>query len=324
MRAHEPPPIPVAPRIEYAGIGGTPQGARDQIGAVGPVLPNLNPGLGDTLVWDGTSWTVGAGGGGGLEFFTTRTLALKSIAGEPNYRIPVGLWFKSGVPGSETTTLTINGIEQFLGADYGYVGRFSPPPTVVDCVFGFSLAGSPPAGWDLVFTWQEGFARIAPPTVLLQRLINPGGGWEPDFSVPGNGWLPTSVVQAPNGVMIPPPPAPYVVEFWRESAKRGGTFLTPAGHQVWRNGRRYVPYFRGPSTQSVEPTTFHSSEFASTRARPWQKFRVCYYNPLTGARSALSAETIIVIGGLPGIGGVPDQVGTFGLTHVAGSVMIKR
>jgi hypothetical protein len=121
----------------------------------------------------------------------------------------------------------------------------------------------------------------------------------------------------------PPPPAPYVVEFWRETVKRGGAFATVPGGRVLRHGRRYVPHFRGPSTQSVDPNTFYMSEFSSARARPWQKFRVCYYNPLTGARSALSAETIVVIGTAS-----TDQIRTYGVgrnpAHVAGSVVIKR
>lgn len=310
----------VDPRRLVAAVGATQASARAQIGAVGPVEPNSVPNVGDSLVWDGNFWVAGPGGsGGGLETTTTRTMSLQTRAGEPNYRIPVGLWFKANPPGTETTTLTINGIPQSLGPDYGYLGRYSSPPTVSDSVFGFQIAGSPPAGWNMVFTWQEGFVNVSPPTVALQRLINLDSGWEPDFSTAGNAWSPTSLTLAPNGVMVPPPPAPYVVEFWRETIKRGGLFLTPLGHYVWRHGKRYVPYFRGPSVLSAYPTTFHMSEFSSGRARPWQKFRVCYYNPLTGARSALSSETIIVVGTT-----TPDRVGNLGVTHIAGSVMIKR
>lgn len=315
------PPVKHHPRVaDYAAYGGTPASARDQIGALGPALPNMNPSVGDTVIWDGSNWVPGAGGGGGFETFVTRSMTIPSVFGAADYRIPVGLWFKQG----SATTLTINGNEQQYGADYSHIGRYSTPPTVADTCFGFHVSGGlTPLGWTLTFTWSEGHLSIHPPTVTLQRLVNLGAGWQPDFTQEGNPWSPSSVTLAPNGVSIPTPPAPYVVEFWRETTKRGGTFLTPNGGHVFRSGRRYVPYFRGPSTQSVDPNTFYMSEFSSARARPWQKLRVCYYNPLTGARSALSAETIVVIGTAS-----TDQIRTYGVgmnpAHVAGSVMIKR
>lgn len=321
------PPVVTTPRpSDFSAYGATPASARAQIEALGPVLPNLAPQNGDTLVWSSTRslWEAAPGGGGGLssvETLITRSMSFNTVVGESYYRLPVGNWFRAA---AGVTTLFINGIEMFFGADYIFITRHSQPTTVSDCAFGFQLMGQPASIMPMVFTWVEGVSFLQPPSIALQRLIDNGSGYEPNFTV-GEAWLSSSATQTANGVEIAEPPAPYVVEFWRETRNRGGLFNTPLGGKRYRHGRRYMPYFRGPSNLSLNrATTFHYSEFSALVARPWQKFRVCYYNPTTGARSPLSSETLIVCpnGGSMGerIPGVPAP----GIAHQPGAVWIKR
>jgi hypothetical protein len=67
-----------------------------------------------------------------------------------------------------------------------------------------------------------------------------------------------------------------------------------------------------------------SSSFGATLTSKRKQYRVCYYNPLTGARSPLSADVVVVgnaQGSLPG-----DWAGGkegLGQKKWAGSVWIK-
>lgn len=207
-----------------------------------------------------------------------RTIVLNSIANKNNYRIPVGDWFLDAVG---TTTLEIDSgagyVAQAFGADYSHLRRYTPPASVADAALGFSLAGGPvPAGWSLLFRWNDGRILIEPNSIA--KVLAPV-----DYTIP---WLANSA-NAPNGVLIPELPG-VQCEFWRETVRDGGK----RGNNgvLKREGRRYLPYFRG----TLDTFRFSVADFASTQREHRNHYRVCYYDPSTGARSLLSRDVIVV------------------------------
>lgn len=206
-------------------------------------------------------------------------MIVPSVAGRNNYTIPVGNWFLNAI--GETTLDIDSGagyIPQAYGPDYAHLLRVTPPPTVADAAIGFSIVGGAvPAGWTLRFRWHERTLLVQPSVVA--KVIQP-----PNYAAP---WNSSSAVDFPNGVRIPEYPD-VQVEFWRQTWRNGGQ----RGNMgvLRRDGKRYLPYFRGVLNQFA----FRSSEFRPTQPMKRNHFRVCYYDPATGARSALSNDIIVV------------------------------
>jgi hypothetical protein len=184
------------------------------------------------------------------------------------------------------TTLEIdqgNGfIVQAFGADYAHFRRngSGTPATVADAAIGFSLVGGAvAAGWTMRFRWKERKLITGPPTVakVLSSL---------DYSL---SWQPNTV-NATDAIQVPPING-MQIEFWRESRLNGGKRGTADPTKIKREGRRYLPYFRGATNVFL----FNRGAFAVTTSTRF-KYRVCYYNPNTGARSALSNEIILACG----------------------------
>jgi len=257
----------------------------------------------------------GAGGGGGSsstpELSFLQEVIIPSVAGKNRYTIPVGNYFldKAG----ETALDLDQGagfISQQYGPDYSHLRRgfgnpaFGVPATVADAAIGFDFAHPVSAGWTFRFRWYERRILISPMPIGKVKYV----AGVPDYTTP---WIPTSIANAPNGVVVPKLTG-YAVEFWRESFKNGGKRGTLG--VLRRDGRRYVPYFRG----AVDVFTFPRTTFAPLSVFKFKrkKYKVCYYNPLTGARSSLSEDTIQI---------APtneDRTISIGTMHVGKSVWI--
>lgn len=215
-------------------------------------------------------------------------IILTSVTGKNNYTIPVGNMF---LDASNQTTLDINQgsgwIEQGYGPDYSHLMRSAPgtPPSVVDAAIGFSISGGAVvAGWGLRFRWVE--RRLVTSPISIAKVMQP-----PNYAVIWGQNTPNY----PNGILVPEFPDAQV-EFWRQTWRDGG--VRGRDGTLFRQGKRYLPYFRGPAGQF----RFAINDFAASQATKRNHFKVCYYLP-NGARSSLSTDTIVVCSDRQ-----PDQV----------------
>jgi hypothetical protein len=207
-----------------------------------------------------------------------RSIVLDSVANKNNYWIPVGDWF---LDAAGTTTLEIDSgagyVPQAFGADYSHLRRVTPPATVADAALGFTLAGGPvPAGWKLLFRWTDGRILVEPNSIA--KVLVPA-----NYAVP---WS-ADGANPPNGVLVPELPGTQI-EFWRETRRDGG--LRGNNGVLRREGRRYLPFYRG----AVDVFRFSVADFATSAREHRNHYRVCYYDPSTGARSLLSRDVIVV------------------------------
>lgn len=207
-------------------------------------------------------------------------MIVPSVAGKNSYAIPAGNLFLNSA--GETQLDLDQGagfIPQAYGADYGHLLRSAPgtPASVVDAAIGFSLNNAVSAGWTFRFRWKERRILVEPPSIakVLSSL---------DYNLY---WLPNSA-NAPDGVLVPSLNG-MQVEFWRETRRNGGRRGSADPTKIQRLGRRYLPYFRG----ATDVFLFNRAAFAVATG-PRRKYRVCYYDPTTGARSALSNDIILV------------------------------
>lgn len=210
---------------------------------------------------------------------TSHELIVNAVAGKNNYAIPVGnfVWDAPGQSALDVDTGS-GFVPVAFPTGYTHLRRTSAgtPPTVNDAAIGFSYVGAVAAGWQFRFRWNEDVIPVSP--IALSKVQAAA-----NFAVPWN----SNSVNAPDGVTIPAYPRAQC-EFWRLTSHAGGR----RGTDLVRLGRRYLPYFRGPLTRF----TFAISDFAPTQASKRQRFKICYYDPETGARSALSGDTIVVCG----------------------------
>jgi len=234
----------------------------------------------------------------------THQMTVPSVAGQQGYVIPVGNWFKNAATECILERDSGGGfVVQTFGVNFTGFVRSGSPASVVDAVIGFYLAVAPPAGQTFRFTWFERIMYKATLGVAKAKLTG-GGGGTPDMSVK---WT-QNTSNAPNGVTVPALNG-YLVEFWRKVVKAGGLHSSTLG-AVQRRGPRYIPYYRGPSGQF----NFQADEFSpSEQSKRWH-FRVCYYNPVSFARSYLSPDMIVVNStskadfvGLPALNTVPAR-----------------
>jgi hypothetical protein len=232
-------------------------------------------------------WRHGSGGTPIPEADFWHEIIQPSIAGQLTYWIPVGCWFRDNPADVQVDIDTGGGwITQAYGADFGSKLRVTPPPTVADLAIGIVLTNPPPVGWSIRIRWRDRRILIDPPPLAKIRLTGVGG--TPDYTVAwsSNGATP------PNAVAIPQRNG-FQAEFWRLSRRTGG--LDPGQPHPGvprRQGRRYVPYFRGP----IDTWMFHMDQLRSLAGNPCSRwhYRVCYVNPLTGARSALSPDILVL------------------------------
>lgn len=215
------------------------------------------------------------------EYAVKHQLITSSVAAKQSYTIPIGNYF---LDASTETTLEVNTGSGFIpvtfSSGYTHYRRTSPgtPTTVNDAAIGFTLVNPVSAGWTFRFAWYE--RRISVSPIVVTKVLA-----SLDHNVQWNSNDPSNF---PNAVVV----AEYTgmqVEFWRRTLKSGG-YHNPSPGLFPRNGKRYMPYFRGTTNTFLFP----QSTFAPAGACHRQKFKVCYYNPLTGSRSALSSDIIAV------------------------------
>lgn len=154
----------------------------------------------------------------------------------------------------------------------------TPPTSVADAAIGFSLVGGAiPAGWTLLFRWVDNRILVAPNSIA--KVLVPA-----DYTTVS--WQANSA-SAPNGVLVPELPG-MQCEFWRETFRDGGK----RGNNgvLKREGRRYLPFYRG----ATDVFRFSVADFATSKREHRNHYRVCYYDPSTGARSFLSRDVVVV------------------------------
>jgi hypothetical protein len=207
---------------------------------------------------------------------------IQSTSGKDRLVIPVGNYYLDA-PGESELWINFGSgfVQQTYGVDYQHrrVRGSGAPTTVADAAIGFDYLGGPPPddSWEFRFVWNERRLLIAPIVVAATRF-----GQDSSIRYQNNSANPC------DGVIVPERQG-CVVEFWRRTTKPGGKRgrleMVPP-----RDGKRYVPYFRGdPGAFRFHRSTFCTGDFA----RPRRKFRVCYYDPSTGARSELSNDVIV-------------------------------
>lgn len=234
-----------------------------------------------------------------------REIVLPTVAGRYAYTIPVGNWFNDRPRDTSLDIDTGSGwIPQAYGADYSHLGRYTAPATVADTCIGWELAGPPPAGWRMRFRWNEWVYKTSSSVLIPVRLAAPGDS-EPDYSVK---WFQAIPGSEPNAIQVPAVPG-FCAEFWRKTSRTGGL----RGIELRRSGKRYVPYWRGTADQFV----VHRSVFSSCTTTRRQFYRVCYYDPITGARSPLSSQIAVASGFRE------DRLRTFGTAHVGDAVWVR-
>jgi len=157
---------------------------------------------------------------------------------------------------------------------------------VDDLAIGIRFVNPTPASYRVRIRWRVRRILIDPPPIA-KVYLNQG---QPDYTV--TWWQAAGSKPVCNGIRIPPING-YQAEFWRLSKKNGGAIPHSGISGVpRRQGRRYVPFFRG----SVDQWILHMDEFRgnmSGTSYRWY-YRVCYVNPITGARSGLSNDIVVV------------------------------
>lgn len=211
-----------------------------------------------------------AGVGGFTRYYTNVGSMFLDAATETNLDIDTGGGFVPAVYGVDYTNQT-----------RGF-GRPGPPASVLDSAIGFLLA-VPSAGGEVYrFRWVERKILRSPDSVMAVRF---GGSATPDYSLRWNISLAALVItgKPTDGIQVPLPKG-YALELWRLSKRRGGdAAIAPGGA-----GRRYVPYLRG----ATDDPYMDLSLLIPIKHRK-EHYKVCLYNALTGARSALCSETIL-------------------------------
>jgi hypothetical protein len=197
------------------------------------------------------------------------TYTQSAVAGQTKYYLPIESFYQGG------ETLYLNGVKKTLGSDYTRLGRTLVPASVADMYIGFELVTPPAGGESLRFDWFVNCLSCDPPPVRVVRLV----GGVVDYTQP---WLATDPLICPNGIGTNCPPI-LAIEFWRYTSHTGGL-----RHHNYRAGRRYVAYYRAaPGVDLFDRLTFCSG--GGTNNKNW-KFCICYYDPVSQARSPFSKE----------------------------------
>lgn len=201
----------------------------------------------------------------------------------------------------------------------GGTGQAWPQPSTADVARGVYLA-APCAGGEVVaVTYAQRLLGIAPP---VPRVTYAPGGVTPDpgapnafvrFSYAGPNVPQALVVEAIAGLQV---------EVWRRSSHAGSVRQSSLGGlNIVRSGRHWSPWWRTPvagASGSVVIDPFAEGWVAFTSAQRRKFYRLAYFDPATGARSALSDLTLF-----SAWTGAGDRVNGF-LHHPAPSLWVGR
>lgn len=280
------------PRKLISAIGATTASARAQIEAVGPILAKTPaPTTGQVLTWEGASW-VPDGGSQRLN-----TVSATAVAGQQGFFLSWGSYIRA----SDLLEVTVDGVSASYGpmARQGGVGQLGwPQPTTADVVRGVWLTNPCVGGETVAIQFRTQVLLIDPPVPMV--TFAPGGVL-PTGLVPGVGnWIPNSYQNpafVPNSFVLPQR-AGLQIELWRRS-RRMGRFrqaLTVPGLFQIRQAHHFSPWWRSSLAsvdgyEVVDPWVANIVNYSSWRAN---QFKLAWYDPMTGARSPLSVQSIMV------------------------------
>jgi hypothetical protein len=305
-------------------------------------VPSTIP-VDSALAPGGGIWLPSAADAGVAYVETTREIDLVTAAGQNAYRLPLGCYvaadardarvfldgaeiFYSAVPAANTWKFYYSGMNNpqiHGGPPDGWGGPPWPPfwppppgqrPSVQDVASGIMATGAPFApGLNLKIRWIERTSAFRPKTVSPVFLSRPDAIslFSPNYTTP---WTPSNASFAPNAITIPQGPPGFVPELWRMTKHIGGEsrYSNP---MFFGNGKRFVPYFRGPQPELADPNSLLLVEFANHQIAPVPRpqpipfptayplatpsarklrYRVCYYHPTLRIRSDFAAEYITV------------------------------
>jgi hypothetical protein len=219
-----------------------------------------------------------------IETATFEQIVVPSSAGVQEYFTPTGSYFFDGTGETALERDTGAGfVPQVFGVDYTHRARAatSCPASVIDAAIGFTFIPAVLAGWTFRFRWKVKTVLVEPYPVTKAKVsagvIDNSVTWK------------ANTADAPNGILVPPLSG-YQLEFWRQTRHPGGL---PGFGTRPRGGRRYMPYYRA----AVGQFAVGIDEFAPVAAKNRWQYRVCYYNPLSKARSLMSRDKIVVCSG---------------------------
>lgn len=162
-------------------------------------------------------------------------------------------------------------------------------PSIIDSAIGIKLQITLAIGTLMRLRWKE-FRLYMPPPIIQKRADTDGDDYTQIwYSGVNPQQLPPKRIQVGQA-------EGFQLEFWRETLRTGGKRSTVGGginnpQTTRRLGRRYLPYYRS----AVDLWVVHMDEFTTNAINSKRlKFRVCYYDPSTGARSPLSTDGIMV------------------------------
>lgn len=240
----------------------------------------------------------------------TRTIV---VAGQQAVFLP---WGQYVLAQSGWAEVTLNGAPLTFGVDWIFQTRQARStgwgyPSTADASTGVWLLVSTNAGDVVVVRWRTGRINLPPPSVSPVYVT--GGALPPS---PGVGltqrWTYVGAV-LPNAIVCPGLDG-FQLEVWRMSRKSGrvvGVRVLP-GLDEYRRGRNFVPLFRPASATSGDILIQPGADFSAPTNR--SHYRVCYYDPATGARTDLSAEHVVFENRRD------DRISTLGVVHQRGSV----
>lgn len=188
----------------------------------------------------------------------------------------------------------LNGVPLTFGSDWDFQKRQArttgwPYASTADASTGVWLNVGTNAGDTVRVQWRTGRINLPPPS--MAPVYAPGGSLPPS---PGVGlkqrWPYTGSPYA--SAFVAANLEGFQVEVWRMTRKSGRVYGTVAlpGFAEYRRGRVYVPLYRAPSVTSGEVIISPGSDFSESSRKG--SYRICYYDPATGARTDLSAERL--------------------------------
>jgi hypothetical protein len=283
-------------------------------------LPTIEP-IGTVASAVGGFWVPEAAETSALVSTMTFETAQPVVPGRVVYKLPVGNYVAADV---NDLQVFHNGFElqwgpdwffQFPGLNNPTLGAafYAQPPSVQDVASGVSL-NVPAVAGVITLRWVERTLAIRPSMIIPTTFTGTPKVAEPTFA-----WNSNTDMQTPNGIVVPQGPFDCVPEIWRKTKDQGGRGRGPTagGITFYGLGSHFVPYFRGPQANVVDPNAVVLVErlggdaiqgfppFMAFGAGRKMKFRVCYYSPSLRARSAFATEMITMYG-IPGGGVKPS------------------
>jgi len=222
------------------------------------------------------------------------TVSRVAVAGQQGFFLPFGVWSRA----DDILSVEVNGTPITPGFGWTAMRRQRgswPQPSTDDVCQGVWLS-APSSGGDVVrITFRtRRLLDITPPVLGLlpssnEKIVDTGGA---NLKFPAIYLGPTA--QLPNQLIVRKS-AGLCVEYWRwtkHNALFRGASIYPLMQQ--RHGRHWSPFFRSAvATESGDELVDPRLEGWIRYTRPYGvKFRACYYDPSTGARTELGTQTL--------------------------------